>query len=64
VTAPAHSLAKPVDHDGPGHRYGDSSWCGGCWWEQQGRYETPSDIPAAMHALDCPACAAARGPRT
>lgn len=28
-----------VVHDGPGHKYGDPGYCGGCWWEQIGQYE-------------------------
>lgn len=35
--------AQYVIHDGPGHPYGDPSYCGGCWWEQIGRYKT-SDV--------------------
>lgn len=59
-----HPSDGPVVHDGPGHPYGDPSWCGGCWWEMEGQYRPPLG-PWDRHADDCPGCdAAAPSPAT
>lgn len=51
-----HPSEGPVIHDGPGHRYGDPSYCGGCWWESEGQFRTPEESYGMKHADDCPAC--------
>jgi hypothetical protein len=51
-----HSIEGPVIHDGPGHPYGDPFWCGGCWWEYVGQFQTPEESHGMRHADDCPGC--------
>jgi hypothetical protein len=55
VTHKRHPTDGPIVHDGPGHRFGDPSYCGGCWWELEGQYRPPMGT-WDRHADDCPGC--------